>query len=129
MTHPLKHIRLTLARSKEFPAGSTRHGYDVVAPLDEQNHIDLDAWKANRAKCIVRRFWEGEDDQSGLLVHKSGGVKHGRWVFDYDPKEQSDDEPGFLFGTHAFVAGEYVSVRGHDGQTHTFYVNSITPLR
>jgi hypothetical protein len=23
----LKHIRLELARSKEFPSGSTRHGY------------------------------------------------------------------------------------------------------
>jgi len=30
----LKRIRLELARSKEFPDGSTAHGYEFVAPVD-----------------------------------------------------------------------------------------------
>src|SRR5262245_42505775 len=33
LPHELKRIRLNLARSKEFPAGSARHGYEFVAPL------------------------------------------------------------------------------------------------
>jgi hypothetical protein len=32
LPHVLKRIRLELARSKEFPMGSTRHGYEFVAP-------------------------------------------------------------------------------------------------
>ena len=36
----LKHIRLELARSKEYPSGSTRHGYYLIAPLDKEGHID-----------------------------------------------------------------------------------------
>src|SRR6478735_6589282 len=42
MTLPrtFKRIRLDLARSSEFPTGSTRHGYEFVAPLDPSGHID-----------------------------------------------------------------------------------------
>jgi hypothetical protein len=34
--HPasLRRIRLTLARSKDFPNGSMQNGYDLIAPLD-----------------------------------------------------------------------------------------------
>ena len=42
-------IRLQLARSKEFPVGSARHGYDIVAPLDKDGHIDLELWRKHRA--------------------------------------------------------------------------------
>jgi hypothetical protein len=37
----LKRIRLTLARSKDFPNGSGQIGYDLIAPLDDYGHIDL----------------------------------------------------------------------------------------
>jgi hypothetical protein len=33
LPHELKRIRLNLARSKEFPSGSERHGYEFVAPV------------------------------------------------------------------------------------------------
>src|SRR5688572_12012268 len=36
----LQRIRLHLARSKDFPDGSARHGYEFVAPLGEDGHID-----------------------------------------------------------------------------------------
>ena len=39
----LKLIRLNLARSKDFPGGSTRHGYEIVAPLDQDGRIDVRA--------------------------------------------------------------------------------------
>src|ERR1700674_5616580 len=79
----LKHIRLQLARSKEFPAGSARHGYDIVAPVDKHGHIDLEAWRKDREACRVRRFWEHEEDALGHLVHKPGGTEHARWAFEY----------------------------------------------
>jgi hypothetical protein len=85
LPHTLKRIRLNLARSKQFPSGSVRHGYEFVAPLDAVGHIDPLLWHQHRDRCRVRRFWQGEDDQVGRLVHKPGGAEHARWV-DYDPE-------------------------------------------
>jgi hypothetical protein len=125
LPHVLKRIRLHLARSKEFPEGSVRYGYEFVAPLDESGHIDPQLWQKYRQHCGVRRFWNGEDDEFGRLVHKPGGAEHARWVFDYDASSTDDDESGYRFGVHAFAPGEYVSIRGEDGELHTFRVASV----
>jgi hypothetical protein len=125
LPHSFKRIRLNLARSKEFPNGSARHGYEFVAPLDAQGHIDASLWKTERAHCRVRRFWEGEDDEIGFVVHKAGGPEHARWVFDYDQSAEDDDESGYRFGAHAFRIGEFVSIRNEDGDMHTFVVASV----
>jgi len=128
MTVTLKRIALTLARSKDFPNGSSQIGYDFIAPLDGDGHIDLTEWKKHRAACIVRHFSLTEDDKTGLLVHKAGGAEHGRWVFDYNVARDDDDEAGFLFGHHAFVPGEYVSISDAGGVMHTFVVKSVTSV-
>lgn len=120
-----KRITLHLARSKEFPDGSTRHGYEFVAPLDADGHIDVQLWRQYRDRCRVRRFWNGADDQFGLLIHKPGSAEHARWVFDYDASTTDDDELGYRFGAHVFAPGEYVSIREDDGELHTFRVVSI----
>jgi hypothetical protein len=100
--HALKHIRLQLARSKEFPAGSARHGYDIVAPVDKHGHIDLELWRKHREACRVRRFWGHEEDAVGHLVHKPGGTEHARWAFEYGPGAAEDDEAGFRLDAHTF---------------------------
>ena len=125
LPHAFKRIRLNLARSKEFPAGSARHGYEFVAPLDGKGHIDLQLWQKHRDHCRVRRFWNGEDEQVGRVVHKPGGAEHARWVFDYDDTTTDDDEAGYRFGAHVFAPGEYVSIRDEDGEVHTFRVASV----
>ena len=125
LPHALKRIRLALARSKEFPSGSATRGYEFVAPLSADGHIDPELWQQHRAHCRVRRFWDGEEEQAGRVVHKPGGSEHARWVFDYDPKTSDDDESGYRFGAHAFVPGEYVSIRSEDGDLHTFQVASV----
>lgn len=124
LPHTLKRIRLNLARSKEFPEGSARHGYEFVAPLDAREHIDVEQWRAHRGHCGVKRFWGGEEEV-GKLVHKPGGAEHARWVFDYDDSAEDDDEAGYRFGAHAFRVGEYVSIRDEDGAMHTFVVASV----
>jgi hypothetical protein len=119
----LKRIRLELARTPEFPEGSARHGYEFVAPLDRQHHIDPEQWRARREACVVRRFW-GEEGADGHLVHR----RDRRWAFHYDPDEPVDtDEPGYRFDTHAFRPGEYVSITEADGVTRTFRVASVDP--
>ena len=53
LPHELKRIRLDLARSKEFPSGSSRHGYEFIAPLDVHGHIDPKLWDKYRENCGV----------------------------------------------------------------------------
>jgi hypothetical protein len=121
----LKRILLNLARSKEYPDGSARHGYDVVAPLTDDGKLDLAAWRHAKAACRVRRFWAGEREQLGHLVHRPGGKGGATWAFDYDPRASDDDESGYRFGDHVFAPGEYVSIRDEEGELHTFKVISV----
>ena len=120
----LKRIRMELARDHEFPEGSRHHGYEFAAPLDDNGHIDSTEWKKTRERCRVKRFWQGEPNQIGHLVHKPGG----KWVFDYDTNSKDDDEPGFKFDKHKFTPGEYVSVAEQDGKLRTFRVISVQNL-
>jgi hypothetical protein len=115
---PLKQIRLELARDAQHPHGNAGHGYEFFAPLDDSGHLQAEEWKKLRERCEVRRFVPGEREEIGRLVHRRGGS----WAFDYDPKSQNDDEPGFKFSTHAFVPDEYVSITEHDGVQRTFRV-------
>jgi hypothetical protein len=126
--HGLNRILLNLGRSREFPDGSSRHGYDFIAPHDSFGYIDPVLRKKYRNYCRVRRFWAGEDDEVGHLVHKPGGAEHARWVFDYNPGEDDDDETGYKFGRHAFLPGEYVSICGQDDKLHTCRVVAVDPV-
>ncbi len=118
----LKKIRLNLARTREFPNGSNRHGYEFAAPLDAEGRIDVESWKKLRENCRVRRFWGDEEEDVGHVVHRPGGS----WAFRYDISGDEDDEAGYRLGDHAFVPGEYVSIRDEDGELHTFQVVTIT---
>lgn len=127
LPHTFKRIRLNLARSKEFPRGSERDGYEFVAPLDKDGRIDSELWRKGREHCRVRRFTAGEDDEIGFVVHKPKGPETARWVFDYDQTAEFDDESGFRFGTHVFRPGEYVSIRDNGGDMRTYLVVSVEP--
>lgn len=117
----LKHIRLELARCKEYPEGSAEHGYELYAPLTPEGHLDAGRWRDHRETCTVRRFWGHEGDEIGHLVHKSGGPT-GVWAFHYDGTEPEDDEPLFKLDSHRFAVGEYLSIRESDGESRTFVV-------
>jgi hypothetical protein len=119
----LKRIRLELARDHDFPNGSRERGYDLIAPLDPEDHLVAEEWRKNRDKCRVRRFWAGEEEM-GRLVHKRGGT----WAIDYDPNTDEDDEPGFKFDKHKFTPGEYVSLKEHDGVLRTFHIVSVVDM-
>jgi hypothetical protein len=70
----------------------------------------------------------GRRREVGRLVHKPGGAEHARWVFDYKPNEDGDDEAGYKFGKQAFLPGEYVSTSGQEGKLHTFRVVAVDPV-
>ena len=121
----LRKVTLHAARSKEFPEGSIRHGYDFIAPLTEDGHIDLEAWKAHRGECFAHRFWAGEPTMQGLLVHRAGGRGGSTWAFEWKSLEAADEDEGFRFGDHAFKVGEYVSIGEAEGELLTFRVVSV----
>jgi hypothetical protein len=121
----LRRVRLELARDHDFPEGSSERGYDFIAPLDDNGHLVASAWKALRERCRVRRFWPGEREEVGHLVHKPGGA----WAFHYDIHgDPSHDETGFHLDTHVFKPGEYVSVKEQDDVLRTFRVISVRPV-
>ncbi len=120
----LKRIRLELARNPEFPNGSRNHGYEFVAPLDDSEHLVVAEWAKDRDRCSVKRFWAGQPNEMGKLIHSRGGA----WVFDYNPATETDDEPGFKFDKHRFVPGEYVSITEHDHVQRAFRVVSVEDL-
>jgi hypothetical protein len=121
----LRKIKLNLARTKEHPEGSIRHGYEFVAPLDEGGRIDVESWKHHRNACSVRRFWGDEPVEKGMLVHRPGGARGATWGFEYDAATHADDEAGYRFGEHAFKPGEYVSIRDHDDLMQTYRVVAV----
>lgn len=120
---PLFRIHLELAREKDHPEGSTQHGYDIVAPLKADGHLEPSEWKAQRASCKVRRFWAGEADQQGELIHTRGG----HWALSYDPTTEEDDESLFRMDSHLIRQGEYISLSGPGGQRHTFRIAAVSP--
>ena len=118
----LKRIRLELARTPEFPQGNPDHGYEFVAPMTDDGHIDAIAWKEVKDRCEVTRFWGQGEFESGMLRHVGGG-----WRFDYKAKDDSDDEPFFKLDRHALTEGAYVSITEHDGVQRPFRVVSVMP--
>jgi hypothetical protein len=127
LPHAFKRIRLELARSKEFPDGSAKHGYELVAPLDANDHIDVALWHKYHENCRVLRFW-GDGEEIGYLLHKPGGPDHARWAFDYHKTTQHADEYGYRFGIHNFRFGEYVSIQDEAGDVYTFRVVSVAAV-
>jgi len=122
----LRKVTLNAARSKGLPEGSTRRGYDFVAPLAEDGRIDLEAWRRHRGECFAHRFWDSEPVMSGLLVHRAGGRGGSTWAFEWKGADVAQgEEEGFRFGDHAFKVGEYVSIREFDGELETYRVVSV----
>ena len=119
----LKRIRLELARTPEFPAGSPKYGYEFIAPLTQDQQIDANAWKRVKDHCGVLRFWGADQPERGLLRHVGNG-----WRFDYNRRDDTDDDPFFKLDRHSLAVGDYVSVTEHDGVQRPFRVVSVTPV-
>jgi hypothetical protein len=113
-------IRLELAREPGHPNGDPQHGYDLLAPLDDEGRIDGKAFRSSPGSCRVRRFRPGEEDAIGQLRHGPGGA----WLIDYGAG-QRPTERGFNFRDERFRRDEYVSIREDDDRMHTFRVASL----
>jgi hypothetical protein len=119
----LSHIVMRLARNPgtEFAGGDDHRGYALSAPLTADGHLDAAAYAKAKETCLVRRFTPDEDPADGRLVKRRG-----RWFFDYEDGEATDDEPVHRLGDHRFVVGEYVTVTDEDGRPLTYKVVEVT---
>lgn len=118
-------VTLHLARTAAYPEGHSGCGYEIHAPLDARLHLDAKAWRRNRRRCRVRRFWTGEADRYGWLVHRAGGAGGATWCIDYDDTGSADNEPGYRLDGHRFAAGDYISIKGADGQLLPYRVAAL----
>lgn len=114
----MRTVRLELARCREFPEGSKRHGYELHVPLIWGGRLDRTALPENRSTVTFRRFWDG-DDQWGHVRHGHRG-----WVLSFAQGSEAG-ETLFKGDDHRFVTGEYVSIDERDGETRTFRVASV----
>ena len=117
-------IRLELGRTSDFPLGDALHGYEFVAPLDRDGHLDIAEWAEKKDKCGVRSFRPGLAERRGMLRHVGRG-----WRFDYLPGRTDDDEPFFKLDRHVIAPGLYVTVTEEDGVERPFKIVAVTPLR
>ncbi|MPR06145.1 hypothetical protein [Microvirga tunisiensis] len=122
----LHYVTLHLARSKQFPEGSSRYGYVITVPLDAEGHLDQDEWALKRDRCRVHRFWANEGERQGVLVHRPGGAGGATWMIDYNQDRPGDEEAGYRLHQHRFAEGEYVTIEDDDGKPYTFQVVSVT---
>jgi hypothetical protein len=112
-----RRIRLELARERGHPSGSGRDGYEFVAPLTTDGHIDATLWSEYRDVCGFVRFRDNEDHRRGRLMHRPGGS----WAFHYS---DGTDEAAFHFQNEKFEPGEYVSIS--DGRlSHAYRIVSV----
>jgi hypothetical protein len=120
----LMNIRLELGRTPGTPDGDRRHGYEFIAPLDRNGHLDAIEWTVKRDRCCVRCFRPLRADRKGMLRHVSRG-----WRFDYVPDRTDDDEPIFRLDRHIIAPGLYVNITEEDGMQRPFRIATVTPVQ
>lgn len=119
----LMRIRLELGRSADMPAGDRSHGYEFVAPIDADGHLDADHWEADQIHCGVRSFRRGTVDRHGML-HRTGQG----WRFDYGQREDGEDMPLFRLDKHVIAPGLCLTIGEEDGARRPFRIVSVRPI-
>ena len=125
LPHNFKRIRLNLARSKEFPQGSARHGYEFVAPLKADGPHRRDAMEEGpRAIAACAASGKARRTRSATSCTSRAGRSTRRWVFDYDQSARTTTRAA-IASAPTLPPGEYVSIRDDDGDMHTYQVASV----
>ena len=120
----MKQIILRLARNDGWPDGDPRQGYAIRAPLTDDGHIDLEAWRAAREDCTVQRMhYKAEERADGWLTHNGS-----HWRIRYDEDQEGPDEPIHRLVDHVFSTGEYVTVAHHGEEPLVYKVMSVEPV-
>jgi len=126
MSERLTRLVLRLARNPEagFPDGDDRRGYVLTAPLNNEDRLDLEAWRRLRLHCTVRRFSpDKREDADGWLTHRGA-----QWSFHYDEDGEGPDEPTYRLGDHRLAIGDYVTIEEFGEKPLTYRVTEAMPI-
>ena len=124
----LKKVTLHAARSKEFPDGSIRHGYEFAAPLTPEPGGST--WRPGRlvaanVSCIASGATNRRSAVFWCIAPAGAAARAGRSNTDRSPR-RDEEEAGYRFGDHVFRVGEYVSIREEGGELVPFKVVEVS---
>jgi hypothetical protein len=111
-----KNIRLELATTAQFPAGSVSRGYLIRLPLADSDCVDRTAFEQNPHRATVRRYWSTEPDEAGIVEEAAGG-----WAM----RCNGSAERMLLLEDLPIRLGQLVSVVEVDGERLPFRIASI----
>lgn len=111
-----KSIRLELASTREFPAGSVSRAYLIRLPLDDEDRVDEAAFLESPSRAMVSRYWSSEPDERGKLVKADG-----TWIIKCNGKPcrrlELDRKPVRL--------GQQLTLLADEGEALPFRIASI----
>lgn len=115
-------VRIALARTPQFPQGSSSHAYELIVPLAEDNRIDQAAFKAFPARASVQHVVPNRPAKRGAIL-----LRNGRYAFSYAPGD-ADDEAIYHSENHPLGIGDYVTIMEPGKEAQPYRVESVTPL-
>jgi hypothetical protein len=122
----LKQIVLRLGRNPGYPEGDRTQGYVIVAPLNTDARLDVEAWREAKKYCTVRRFHpDATLVADGLLTHRGS-----HWYVHYDEDDEGPDEPLYRLADHQILHGSYIAIaHGDDEEPLTYQIEDISNFR
>lgn len=108
-----KTIRLELASTPEFPAGSAGRAYLLRLPIDDNGMLDAAGLHNRPEHATVRRFWPSEPDPSGHIERTAS-----RWRMRCDG--EANQEAVSLIKERPIQLGRQVIVTEADGRRLPF---------
>jgi len=114
-----KTIRLELAGTREFPAGSVGRAFLLRLPLQEDGWISEDEIAKNPSRATVRRFWASDPDRTGHIVRSEGS-----WAL----IDGMDGAPSYRLPSQPIRLGELVIMTTPDGSELPFRVAGMRQL-
>lgn len=116
-----KTIRLELAGTREYPAGSAGRAFLLRLPLHEDGSICEAEFLKRPSRATVRRFWASEPDCSGRIVRGHDG-------WELSCSQHKDGEMAFRLAPQQIQPGGRVIMTAPDGEELPFRVASMTKL-
>jgi hypothetical protein len=117
-------IRLELGRTDIAPKGDACHGYEFVAPLDRNDHLDAAEWASLKDKSGVRSFLPEHAERMGNLRYAGHG-----WHSEYYPSRMDDDESFSKLDRHIIAPGLHVTIAEKDGSQRPIQFSAIAGRR
>ena len=114
-------IRLELAGTREFPAGSAGRAFLLRLPLLDDGSIDEAEFARHPSRGTISRFWASEPDSFGRIIRCPSG-------WECTCSQRGNEPLVFLLPSQALRLGEQVIMKSPDGRELPFRIAGMTRL-